>query len=148
MNKLTNAISAVVRQVFTDFSERGGIVENGEEMLTPDQIASEQGLLPLLIYLAKTYVADDLDLTFASVMDFVADPASYTGYRLARLETEGSASPTLLSMSTYLREVVVPEAVVGLDVSDSIAEFRAYCEANPFEQLEPPGEQDQAPDLD
>ena len=139
MNKLTNAVAKITQTVFSKFIDRGGILRDGEHILTAEQMASTTGGLPPLLWMTKSFIVDDYKLSFAKTLAFTADPEAYTGYSLELIEAEGSASPTLLGLSSFLRYEVVPDHLMEIDFSSLFRHFKEWCQENvsDFDAQEP-----------
>lgn len=128
MDKLKIGLSGLVRNVFTQFYERGGLITKSGVEIDPVVGSSEAGLTPALVWVASIFYKDH-HISFPHIT-YRHDARSMLGFTIDRIDSPKSASPLLLMMSDFLSEEVFPLQVVELDVGDLSANFQEWCREN------------------
>lgn len=128
--KLGEMLSQIAMRVFTEYVAVGGTLSDGDKPISPEVVASVNGGLPALIWVAHEFYSDDYQMPFAKI-EFEAAPGSYTGYVLSSIRPKDAAVVPLLMVSDFLRNEVVPAFEPGTrpvcDFSIMFENFRNWC---------------------
>ena len=125
MDKVLNAAQKVAAQVFSEFSQRGGVIRAGARVLSSEQAASPVGALPPLLYMLREFV-EDYEMEFP-VPVFRAQAQALTGVEVTALKTAGSASPAIFMLADFLRNELVPAEVHDLDLAQLLENFYGWA---------------------
>ena len=128
MDKILKAAASVAEQVFTEYAQRGGVIRDGDRVLSVSETASVKGVLVALLWMLREFI-DDYEIDFP-VPVYVADPDTLLGVSVESLDVSRSASPSIFMLSDFLRNEIVPQDVSNLDLSLLLANFREWAVQN------------------
>lgn len=125
MDKLLNVMESIGSIVAAEFSERGGVVRDGERHLAPADVGSLNGALTPMLWMAGEFF-DDFGLDFPKV-SYRPEVDSMTGFVADSLLVSGSVSPAVFMFSDFLKNELLCPAMQDLNLSDLLANFRAWA---------------------
>jgi len=124
MDKLKNAIYQVASRIFSDFSARGAVLRDGVEV-DPQLMASHDGGLPMVLWVVSEFYRD-YKVVFPDIRYRVQENA-YTGYVVDEIVIADSSSVVLYMLSDFLRNEMLAEKVMEIDIAVMLKNFQQWC---------------------
>lgn len=125
MDKLLKAASSVAEQVFNEHAQRGGTVRDGERVLSVAEAASFKGALTPILWMLREFIVE-YEIDFPTPI-YKADPDALLGVSVEALEVSRSASPSVFMLADFLRNEIVPQDTLDLDLSMLFSNFREWA---------------------